>query len=168
MKTDSLFYRLFKELPDLLFELLARPTDPARRYRFDAVEVKDTSFRLEGLFLPPADQPDWPLFFVEVQFQADPELYARLFTELFLYLRDHRPVHPWHAVVLYPSRALDPGDQGHYDALLQSSRVTRIYLDDWARPRQTVATTSGRGVGSARAGGDRGANRAAGGDRAGN
>jgi predicted transposase YdaD len=73
------------------------------------------------------------------QFQADPDLYARLFTELFLYLRDHRPVHPWHAVVLYRTRALDPGESGHSDALVRSERVTRLYLDEWAQPRQTLA-----------------------------
>ena len=34
MKTDSLFYRLFQTLPQLLFDLIAQPAVDAARYRF--------------------------------------------------------------------------------------------------------------------------------------
>lgn len=139
MKTDSLFYLMFQALPQLFFDLIARPIDSAALYRFDSVEVKETAFRLDGVFQPPADQPTWPLFFVEVQFQLDADFYSRLFSEIFLYLRHHRPVHPWHAVALYPTRTLDPGTHQHYDVLLQSGHVTRVYLDEWVRPQQTVS-----------------------------
>jgi predicted transposase/invertase (TIGR01784 family) len=138
MKTDSLFYRLFQTLPQLLFDLIAQPAVDATRYHFASVELKQTAFRLDGVFQPPEDQPEWPLFFVEVQFQLDPELYSRLFTEVFLYLRQYRPVHPWQAVVIYPRRAVDPGPHRHYQALLDSGQVRRVYLDDWARLRQTL------------------------------
>jgi len=138
MKTDSLFYRLFQTLPRLLFDLIAQPADHAAHYHFASVELKQTALRLDGVFQPPADHPDWPLFFVEVQFQLDPELYSRLFAEVFLYLRQYRPRHPWHTVVLYPTRAVDPGTHPHYQALLESGQVTRVYLDEWAQPRQTV------------------------------
>lgn len=138
MKTDSLFYRLFQTLPQLLFDLIAQPTMDAARYHFASVELKQTAFRLDGLFLPPAEQPDWPLFFVEVQFQRDPDLYSRVFAEAFLYLRQQRPGHPWQAVIVYPTRALDPGAHPHYDVLLQSAQVTRVYLDEWAQPHQTL------------------------------
>ena len=94
MKTDSLFYRLFQTLPQLLFDLIAHPTARATYYRFDSVELKQTAFRRNGVFQPPADFPDCPLFFVEVQFQLDPAFYSRLFAEIFLYLRQHRPVIP--------------------------------------------------------------------------
>ena len=138
MQTDSLFYRLFQTLPQLLFELMARPTLDAARYHFASVELKQTAFRLDGLFVPPEGQPDWPLIFVEVQFQRDPALYSRLFAEVFLYLRQQRPVQPWQAVVIYPTRAVDPGAHPHYDLLLQSAQVTRVYLDEWAQSRQTL------------------------------
>ena len=138
MKTDSLFYRLFQTMPQLLFELIAQPTDQASHYRFASEELKETVFRIDGVFQPPDDQLDWPLFFVEVQFQLDSELYSRLFAEVFLYLRHHQPVHPWHAVVIYPTRAVDPGPHPQYDLLLQSNHVTRVYLDEWAQPRQTL------------------------------
>jgi predicted transposase/invertase (TIGR01784 family) len=138
MKTDSLFYRLFQTLPQLLFDLIAQPADHAAHYHFASVELKQTAFRLDGVLQPPDDQPDWPLFFVEVQFQLDPDLYSRLFAEVFLYLRQYRPRHPWHTVVIYPTRAVDPGTHPHYQALLESGQVTRVYLDEWAQPRQTL------------------------------
>jgi predicted transposase/invertase (TIGR01784 family) len=74
-----------------------------------------------------------------VQFQPDPELYSRLFAEVFLYLRQQRPAHPWHAVVIYPTRVVDPGAHPHYQVLLDSGQVTQVYLDEWARPRQTLS-----------------------------
>jgi len=138
MKTDSLFYRLFQTLPQMLFDLVEQPSAHAPLYRFESVELKQTAFRMDGVLQPPPDQPDWPLFFVEVQFQPDPELYSRLFAEVFLYLRQQRPVHPWHAVVIYPTRTVDPGEHQHYQALLHSGQVTRVYLDEWAHPRQTL------------------------------
>ena len=138
MKTDSLFYRLFQTVPQLLFDLIERPDDHARYYRFASEELKQTAFRMDGVMQPPDEQPNWPIFFVEVQFQLDPELYSRLFAEVFLYLRQHRSAHPWQAVVIYPTRAVDPGTHPRYDILLQSHHVTRVYLDEWARPRQTL------------------------------
>jgi predicted transposase/invertase (TIGR01784 family) len=139
MKTDSLFYQLFQTLPHLLFDLLDQPIDHAVHYQFTSEELKQTAFRLDGIFHPPDEQPDWPVFFVEVQFQLDTEIYSRLFAEIFLYLRQHRPVHPWHAVVIYPTRSVDPGAHRHYQALLNSSDVTRVYLEEWAQPRQTLS-----------------------------
>jgi predicted transposase YdaD len=66
MKTDSLFYRLFHSLPQLLFDLIAQPADRAAYYHFASVELKQTAFRLDGVFQPPTAYPDWPLFFIEV------------------------------------------------------------------------------------------------------
>lgn len=140
MKTDSLFYRLFQTLPQLLFDLIAHPSDHAPRYQFSSVDIKLTGFRIDGVFLPPATHADWPLFFVEVQFQPDPDLYSRLFAEIFLYLRQQRPVHPWRAVVIYPTRKVDPEDtHPHYRVLLESAHFTRVYLDEWTQPRRTLS-----------------------------
>lgn len=82
MKTDSLFYRLFQALPRLFFDLVGLPTLPAEQYRFQSVELKQTALRLDGLFRPPVDRPDLPLFFIEMQFQPTQDLYPRLFAEL--------------------------------------------------------------------------------------
>ncbi len=138
MRTDSLFYRLFQRLPRLLFELVGRTTDHAELYRFTSEEIKETAFRLDGVFVPPESQPTWPLFLIEVQFQRAPTFYSRFFAEIFLYLRQRQPRHPWQAVVMYPTRAIDPGMHPHYEALLSSAQVQRVYLNEWAAPRQTI------------------------------
>jgi predicted transposase/invertase (TIGR01784 family) len=139
MKTDSLFYRVFQTLPGLFFDLIGLSNLAAEQYRFHSVELKQTALRLDGLFKPPDDAPSLPLFFVEVQFQADTLLYPRLFAEIFVYLRQYQPPNPWQAVVIYPSRAIDPGDHPHYRALLTSPEVHRVYLDEWAHSPQTLS-----------------------------
>lgn len=139
MKTDHLFYRLFHTLPRLFFDLLEQPGWPAELYRFQSVEVKQTALRLDGLFTPPAERPELPLFFIEVQFQREEDLYARLFAEIFLYLKQYQPPHPWQAVVIYPSRAIEVEGSEHYQVLLDSPKVRRIYLDEWTQPPETLS-----------------------------
>jgi predicted transposase/invertase (TIGR01784 family) len=78
VKTDSIFYRLFQEFPSIFFELIGEPAQEANAYQFSSVEVKQTAFRIDGVFLP-TQEGDNPLYFVEVQFQTDAEIYARLF-----------------------------------------------------------------------------------------
>ncbi|MDR7904993.1 DUF2887 domain-containing protein, partial [Thermosynechococcus sp. JY1334] len=51
MRRDSLFYQLFAQLPQTLFDLLG--INPPQGYRFDSVELKQTAFRIDGVFLPP-------------------------------------------------------------------------------------------------------------------
>jgi predicted transposase/invertase (TIGR01784 family) len=134
LKTDSLFYRLFQTFPPLLFDLIGVTLPSADTYRFQSVELKQTAFRLDGVFSPPETDTDSPLFFVEVQFQEDRQFYSRFFSELFLYLRQFAPANPWQAVVIYPSRTVDTGNTFHYDFLLESSKVTRLYLDELEQP----------------------------------
>ena len=57
MKTDPLFYHLFQTLPHLLFDLLDRPADHATHYQFTSEELKQTAFRMDGVFQPPDTQP---------------------------------------------------------------------------------------------------------------
>ncbi len=105
MKTDSIFYRLFQEFPNIFFELIGNSPETAKGYQFSSVEVKQTSFRIDGVFLPETEE--LPVYFVEVQFQKDPEIYLRLFTEINLYLRQNQPENDWVAVVIYPTRGID-------------------------------------------------------------
>jgi predicted transposase/invertase (TIGR01784 family) len=81
MKTDALFYQLFQTLPDLFFELAG--ITYSESYQFQAVELKQTAFRLDGIFVP--QTTELPLIFVEVQFQKDPTFYGRFFSEIMLY-----------------------------------------------------------------------------------
>jgi predicted transposase/invertase (TIGR01784 family) len=130
VKTDSLFYRLFQNYPSLLFELIGLSVPKSEQYQFQSVEIKQTAFRIDGLFAPPENETVSPIFFVEVQFQKETDFYSRLFAEIFLYLRQYQPLNPWQAVVIYPSRRIDVGETRHYTELLDSLRVSRIYLDE--------------------------------------
>lgn len=48
MRTDSLFYRLFQDWPELVLEL-AGLEPPAAGYALRAEEIKQTGFRLDGV-----------------------------------------------------------------------------------------------------------------------
>mgnify|MGYP006423506207 CR=1 FL=1 len=128
MKTDSLFYKLFQSVPSLFFELIEETQ--VSSYRFDSVEVKQTSFRCDGVFLPDENTAETPIYFVEVQWQKDEELYARLFTEIFLYLRHHPEQQFWRAVLIYPQRSSEGTINPAYEVLIKSEQVQRIYLED--------------------------------------
>jgi len=130
MKTDSLFYRLFQIRPQLLFDLLSTDLPTNTNYKFTSVEVKQLSFRLDGIFLPNSNDSTLPFYLVEVQFQPKDNLYYRLFAELFLYLRQYQPPQPWRVVVIYPRRSVEKIPSSDFQDLLNSPRVTRIYLDE--------------------------------------
>jgi len=91
--------------------------------------VKQLAFRLDGLFLPQNGDRNAPFYVVEVQFQPDEDLYYRLFAELFLYLRQYQPPHPWQVVVIYPHGGIERNPELHFGCLLHLDKVTRIYLD---------------------------------------
>ena len=84
MKTDSIFYRLFQAFPGTFFELINRQASEANAYEFASVELKQTAFRIDGIFLPVPNLHERPIYFLEVQFQKDPEFYSRFFCEIFL------------------------------------------------------------------------------------
>ncbi len=128
MKTDSIFYRLFQEFPSIFFELIGNSPEIATGYQFSSVEVKQTAFRIDGVFLPETEES--PIYFVEVQFQPDSEIYSRLFSEIHLYLRQNQPENDWFAVVIYPYSNIDTAKTQHYRESFANGRVTRIYLDE--------------------------------------
>jgi predicted transposase/invertase (TIGR01784 family) len=130
MKTDSIFYRLFQTFPSAFFELINLQASEANAYNFASVELKQTAFRIDGVFLPVAKISNHPIYFVEVQFQKDNEFYARLFSEIFLYLRLYAPTTDWRAVVIFPRRSLEQTQVQPYRVLLQSQLVTQLYLNE--------------------------------------
>jgi len=130
VKTDSIFYNLFQAFPSIFFELINRSPEEAASYEFTSREVKQLAFRLDGLFLPKTNEPDKPFYLVEVQFQPDASLYYRLFAELFLFLKQYQPPHPWQIVVIYPNRLTEREQPLHFGNLLALNQVRRIYLDE--------------------------------------
>lgn len=129
VKTDSIFYRLFQELPSIFFELIGNSPETASIYQFASVEVKQTALRIDGVFLPTETEEN-QIYFLEVQFQPDSEIYSRLVTEICLYLRQNKPENDWGAVVLYPTQSIDIANIRHYREFFSSQRVRRIYLDE--------------------------------------
>ena len=93
MKTDSLFYRLFQDHPDLVLQLVDGAVPRSGTYTFGSQEVKQLAFRIDGVLNPPPEAVDLPVVFVEVQGYRDQQrtLYHRFFAEIFLYLRDYQP-----------------------------------------------------------------------------
>ncbi|MFB8788254.1 MAG: Rpn family recombination-promoting nuclease/putative transposase [Potamolinea sp.] len=130
MKTDTIFYSLFQAFPSIFFELINRSPEEAVSYEFTSREVKQLAFRLDGLFLPKTNESDKPFYLVEVQFQPDASLYYRIFAELFLFLRQYQPSHPWQIVVIYPNRSIEQETSLQFAELLAMNWVRRIYLDE--------------------------------------
>jgi len=128
VKTDTIFYHLFQGFPSIFFELINQSPEQAAAYQFTSREIKQLSFRLDGLFFPQNGNSDQPFYVVEVQFQPDEDLYYRLFAELFLYLRQDKPSCPWRVVVIYPTRRIEREQPLQFRELF--SRVQRIYLDE--------------------------------------
>jgi predicted transposase YdaD len=47
MKTDAIFYEIFKEFPNIFFEIIGKSETNINIYEFAAPEIKQTSFTLE-------------------------------------------------------------------------------------------------------------------------
>ncbi|NJL11292.1 MAG: DUF2887 domain-containing protein, partial [Calothrix sp. SM1_7_51] len=49
MTADPLFYQVFKDLPELFFELIGESPQTKSGYQYSAPEIKQISFRMDGL-----------------------------------------------------------------------------------------------------------------------
>ncbi|MCY6492233.1 Rpn family recombination-promoting nuclease/putative transposase [Leptolyngbya sp. GGD] len=131
MRRDPLFYKIFQQSPDLLFALIRDRPANAANYRFDSVAVKEPKFEIDGVFLPPESDEPGIVYFCEVQFQKDEELYERLFSESALYFyRNTARFSDWQAVVIYPNRNTEQTKLHPHRSLLNGEQVHRIFLDE--------------------------------------
>ena len=129
MRRDTIFYQLFQQSPILLFELLAQPPARANEYVFEAVEVKETAFRMDGVFVPP--DRSGIVYFCEAQFQKDELLYERMVSEIGIYVyRNRERLSDWQAVAIYPSKSIEQSNTGMVRELLASGRILRVFLDE--------------------------------------
>jgi predicted transposase/invertase (TIGR01784 family) len=129
MRRDSIFYQLFRRSPTLLFELITPPPEDAEGYIFDSIEVKETAFRIDGVFIPP--DRFGIVYPCEVQFQLDELLYERMLSEIAIYTyRNRERFADWRAVVIYPSRSVEQSRTEMVQELLASGRIRRVYLDE--------------------------------------
>jgi len=131
MRADSIFYLLFKLLPGTFFELIGKP-DKAKNYEFTSEEIKETAFRIDGLFK--SSRKSSPLYFTEVQFQPKDDFYHKFFAEVFLYLYRNQSDRNWRGAAIFATRSLDPGVKKQYKELFKGQRVQRIYLDELKIP----------------------------------
>ncbi|MBD2054973.1 Rpn family recombination-promoting nuclease/putative transposase [Oculatella sp. FACHB-28] len=130
-RRDSIFYKLFQQSPTLLFELLTNPPANAAQYRFDSVAIKEPKFEIDGIFIPPEEEGNGVIYFCEVQFQKDEQLYERVFAESLLYFyRNRTRFSDWQAVIIYPSRRVEQSENYPYRSLLNGEQVHRVYLDE--------------------------------------
>jgi predicted transposase/invertase (TIGR01784 family) len=129
LKTDTLFYQLFKTFHSLLFELLDRPASEAESYQFSSIEVKEKSFRFDGIFMPSTQ--DNLIFFAEVQFQPKDDFYWEFPAEIYLYLNQYRPAQDWQAIAIFARRIYEPQAPKHCQEDIDSGRIVRVYLEDW-------------------------------------
>jgi predicted transposase/invertase (TIGR01784 family) len=131
MRRDTLFYRIFKEFPELLFQLTGDPPLNAAEYRFNSVAVKEPTFTIDGVFEPLVLDGTGIMYLAEVQMQLDPKLYERTFAELFaLFYRSRELYNDWRCVMIYLSRSTEQQSTYPYRALLNSDQVQIIYLDE--------------------------------------
>jgi len=132
MKTDSLFFRLFQNHPDLVFQLIGDRSPRTGSYAFGSQEVKQLAFRIDGILNPPPYASDLPIVFVEVQGYRDQlkVLYHSFFAEIFLYLRDYQPPNDWMAILIFTKRSLDPRLPNHFQDYANSPRLKHVYLDE--------------------------------------
>jgi len=132
VKTDSLFYRIFLEAPAVLLQLVGLSPEVAAQealqYDFRSVELKQTASRIDGVLLPQAGNR--PVWFVEVQFQADKYLYHRLFSELTLFIRQNPDLSDWRFVIIFPRRKLEPQRPELYQEFFRSDRIYWVFLED--------------------------------------
>ncbi len=139
VKTDSIFYQLFKIYPDSFFQLIDRePQVRQGGYKFSSVEVKALSRRIDGIFLPQKrdglrptkGHRACPIYFTEVQFQPDSLIYWRFVTESFLYLGQYQPKQHWQAVLIFARKSLDPGVPPEYQFLVDTQQLRVFYLKE--------------------------------------
>ncbi len=106
MKTDALFYELFRLSPASLFELVR--LDVNGEYVFESITVKTTEKRFDG-FLKSTDGHG-PNVFLEVQGYDDPVIYWRLFRKISTWYEQNDSKTPLIAIALFIDKEYDPGE----------------------------------------------------------
>ncbi len=80
MLTDPFFHQFFKQVPNLIRDLIV--LDNPEEYRFTSESVKTPTHRIDGVFR--SSNPNDPIIFLEAQGYQDPYLYDRAFNEVLM------------------------------------------------------------------------------------
>ena len=139
MTADPFFYEIFKEIPELFFELIGQSGKDASIYKFSAPEIKQRGFRLDGLLSTPETYPNEPIYFIEAQSYKDDNFYNQFVAEIVLYLTQYQPANrDWYAVVIYDTKS----NEGNFPEYLNFflPHLRRFYLNELAKtPNQSLA-----------------------------
>lgn len=106
MKTDELFYEVFKIDPHSLFRLVQIELEG--EYSFESLTFKTTEKRLDG-FCKRVDGAG-PNVFVEIQGYDDPGIYWRALREVATYYEQTADPNPFLLIVLFLDEKYDPGN----------------------------------------------------------
>jgi len=127
VNSDRWYYRVFQSAPDLIRSLLpgsaaanALSLDPGapgdQLYRFEALEIKELSHRLDGVLWPrestgcaETGSPEFPVVLLEVQMHPDSGFQHRLAAQSCLFLQKHSQVEHLEVVVITPHRRIGLG-----------------------------------------------------------
>ena len=151
MNTDRWYYRVFQSAPDLIRALLPGsgatatnalgldPNEPGDRlYRYEALEIKELSHRLDGVLWPSqttgcaeTGSPEFPVVLLEVQMHPDPGFHHRLAAQTYRFLQHHPRVEHWAVVVITPHSRLSLGPTQALQQFLQ--QVAWLNLEELSR-----------------------------------
>jgi predicted transposase YdaD len=128
LNTDRWYYRVFQSAPDLIRALLPGsaatantlsldPSAPGDSlYRFEALELKELSHRLDGVLWPrertgcaKTGSQEFPVVLLEVQMHPDPGFQHRLAAQSCRFLQKHPQVEHLEVVVITPHQRINLG-----------------------------------------------------------
>ena len=152
MKTDRWYYRVFQSAPDLIRSLLpgsaaananALSLDPDtpgdQLYRFEALEIKELSHRLDGVLWPrestgcaETGSPEFPIVLLEVQMHPDSGFHHRLAAQTYRFLQQHPRVEHWAVLVITPHNRLKLGPTKALQVFLDQ-QVVWLSLEELSR-----------------------------------
>jgi predicted transposase YdaD len=125
MKTDQLFYELFKIDSRSLFRLVQLEVEG--EYTFESFTIKTTEKRLDG-FCKRIDGIG-PNVFVEIQGYPDSKIYWRALRELGTYYEQNEDTAPFVLIVLFLDEKYDPGNCP-LSQIAPPHQLIRAYLID--------------------------------------
>jgi predicted transposase YdaD len=139
VNTDRWYYRVFQSAPDLIRALLPGseaalsselgldPGSPGDQlYRFEALEIKELSHRLDGVLWPrettgcaETGGPEFPVVLLEVQMHPDSGFHHRLAAQTYRFLQQQPQVEHWAVLVITPHSRLKLGPTQALQLFLQ-------------------------------------------------
>jgi predicted transposase/invertase (TIGR01784 family) len=84
MTADPLFYKIFKDIPELFFELIDKLPSDKSAYEYSAPEIKQQGFRMDGLLSTRSGYSFMPIYFIEAQAYKDSNFYKSFFAKIVL------------------------------------------------------------------------------------